>query len=247
LRPRQTPTGTLGQWVAQDLERQIGLGEWLPGDRLPIESELMTLYGVGRNTVREAVQHLVALGIVDVRPRRGVTVLSSFAETGLASDVVSALLSHDAAQELHEMRSLIESEAAGLAARRGTDSTIAVISEAHDDFCAAIGATGFPWEEDLQFHLAVVLATGNSVLPQMMEAIADLLERDAALLAPADGALAQQTVHRHGAILEAIRAGDEDVARESMHDHIETLTAERLRLHGRATGSEDTQEAPNGH
>ena len=59
---------TLSQAVSAAVLDRIRSGEFGPGDRLPTEKSLMAEYGVGRNSVREAVQALVTLGLVDVRP-----------------------------------------------------------------------------------------------------------------------------------------------------------------------------------
>ena len=63
----------LSKSVADDLLARITRGEYKAGDRLPSEQELMGAYGVGRNTVREAMQSLRTLGLVEIRPRLGAT------------------------------------------------------------------------------------------------------------------------------------------------------------------------------
>lgn len=80
---------TLAQSIAASLVEAIQLGEFAPGDRLPPERDLMERYEAGRNTVREAVQALVAQGILDVRPGRGTTVLKS--EFSALVDTTAAL------------------------------------------------------------------------------------------------------------------------------------------------------------
>jgi DNA-binding FadR family transcriptional regulator len=62
--------------IADDLLFKIKSGQYPPGSKVPGEKELMEAYGVGRNTVREAVQSLVTMGYLDVRPRVGARVTS---------------------------------------------------------------------------------------------------------------------------------------------------------------------------
>jgi len=83
---------TLSQAVSAAVLERIRTGEFAPGDRLPTEKVLMQEYGVGRNSVREAVQALVTLGIVEVRPGRGATVIGIEPEDALDAEMVSVLL-----------------------------------------------------------------------------------------------------------------------------------------------------------
>src|SRR5687768_10437118 len=60
--------------VREHLLADIRSGRWRPGDRLPTELELMANFGVSRAPIREAMQSLHLLGIVDISPRRGAVV-----------------------------------------------------------------------------------------------------------------------------------------------------------------------------
>ena len=116
------------QQVADQLRSLILSGELGPGDRLPVESEMSTTFGVSRSTVREALRSLSAQNLVYTS--RGVTggtfiadasppVLSASLETGL-----SLLNGAEAITlaELLEAREMFEVPATRLAARRRTDA-----------------------------------------------------------------------------------------------------------------------------
>ncbi|MFI0423792.1 GntR family transcriptional regulator [Spongiactinospora sp. 9N601] len=62
---------TLYQQVASELRRAIYSGDLGPGDQLPTEADLMSSYGVSRNTVRLALGELVNEGLISRTPRRG--------------------------------------------------------------------------------------------------------------------------------------------------------------------------------
>ena len=64
----------------------------------------MQEYAVGRNSVREAVQALVTLGIVDVHPGRGATVKGIEPEDALDSEMVSVLLKEEAVDDRNVFR-----------------------------------------------------------------------------------------------------------------------------------------------
>lgn len=58
---------SLAQCMGEQLAEEINSGKYSPGDKLPTESELMKIFGVGRSSIREAIGILSNLGIVNVR------------------------------------------------------------------------------------------------------------------------------------------------------------------------------------
>lgn len=211
----------LSRRVADDLIDRIKQGEYRPGNALPPVHELMRVYGVGRNTVREAMQALMALGLVDVRPRRGATVLTMSAGQVLPSATLSALLDGTAVTDLYEVRMLIEVEAAGRAAHHRTGPQLDAIKHALTHFQLA-HKTGAPaWAADVEFHYAIAAASGNTALPRILEAMSDLLSDSRRATQDVPGAVALAVVE-HSAIAEAIEAHDERRARRRMEQHIES-------------------------
>src|ERR1700675_2243425 len=75
--PVRSPT--LATQVAKQLEALICSGEWPIGCRIPPESELMTLLGVSRNTLREGLRSLVHVGMLESRVGDG-TYVRAFSE-----------------------------------------------------------------------------------------------------------------------------------------------------------------------
>src|SRR5258708_40240060 len=109
---------TLGQEVAERLRRDLAEGLFKPGEKLPPERELMARYSVGRNTVRQAVHGLVALGMLEVKAGSGTTVARVDGRTALARAVAERPMDESALQELVEFRLLLEGQAARWAAER---------------------------------------------------------------------------------------------------------------------------------
>jgi GntR family transcriptional repressor for pyruvate dehydrogenase complex len=219
MRNQVTPVRrTLGQAVSEEILGWIHGGDLRVGERLPSERELMQQFGVGRNTVREAIQGLVGLGVLDVRPGRG-TVVRSVDPDVLDAATVAALLEDQAVEDLYELRLLIEVEIAARAAERGDDDEIAAIEAAlarhRRDF--ARGATTY--RADIDFHGAVARATGNAVYVRVLDALSDLLlftrrRTDAVPRARELG------LSGHVEIYDAIVARDPAAAREAMRRHI---------------------------
>ena len=63
-----------GRWLRDEIENSILSNEFLPGERLD-ETVLATRFGVSRTPVREALMQLDAIGLIEIRPRRGAVVI----------------------------------------------------------------------------------------------------------------------------------------------------------------------------
>ena len=210
----------LSKAVADSLLGQIGRGEYRVGDRLPSEQSLMRTYGVGRNTVREAMHTLRALGIVEVRPRLGARVRAGGGESTLMSSAVSAVLLRPTIMDLYDVRLILEPAAAARAAIHRTDTDLVAIRRAHTHFRIAYEMGDPVWQADVDFHQAIADASGNAVLAHVLSPMSDLLHRarEATGRVPAAVDLA---LHQHEEIAAAIEAGDSDRASATMQTHIE--------------------------
>jgi GntR family transcriptional regulator, transcriptional repressor for pyruvate dehydrogenase complex len=211
----------LSKSVADDLLARITRGEYKAGDRLPSEHHLMGEYGVGRNTVREAMQSLRTLGLVDIRPRLGARVLDTAAPNALASSAVSMLLGDQTINELYEVRLILEPAAAAMAAKHRTDEDLLAMRRARTHFRVAYEMGTPVWEADIEFHQAIVEASGNSMLPSVLAPVSDLLKnsRRATGTLPAAVELA---LEQHEEIAAAIEARASARARRAMTTHIES-------------------------
>ncbi|MDE2584249.1 MAG: FadR family transcriptional regulator [Betaproteobacteria bacterium] len=203
------------------LEARIQQGLYAPGSRLPTEMGLAEEFGVSRAVVREAVARLKADGLVESRQGSGMTVA---ARLGLASfKVVAGSREGDDLTHIFELRALVETGAAELAARRRTPADLAALYAALQGMAEAarLGADGA--EDDDAFHQAIAAATHN---PQVQRFIAYLSAQfsqsrrptwDAEGHASGRAALAQA---EHERIYAAIAAGDIQGARAAAANHL---------------------------
>ncbi|MBT6545678.1 MAG: FadR family transcriptional regulator [Rhodobacteraceae bacterium] len=207
--------------VADHLSRQIRLGQIVPQSRLPTENDLANELGVSRNVVREALSQLRADGLVYVRQGAGAFALAPEDSKVIRLDPLRLEQAADLG-ELFELRAILETEAAGLAATRISPDGLSVLSEAlarmqgqertRDDSVAA----------DLEFHHEISRATGNAYILMFTAYIAGQI-RDTIYLArrvQSIEAVVDETVAEHRAILAALKNGDEAQARDAMRRHI---------------------------
>ncbi|WP_053202915.1 FadR/GntR family transcriptional regulator [Jiangella muralis] len=212
-------TERLSKSVADDLLARIARGEYGPGDTLPSEQQLGATYGVGRNTVREAMQTLRVLGIVEVRPRLGARVIDTGAPNALATAAISHLLRGETADHLYDVRLILEPAAAARAATNRTDDDLLAIKRALGHFKVAFELGENIWEADIEFHEAVAQASANPVLARLLAPMSMLLggARKATGMVPE---AAEQALHQHAEIAAAIEDRSAGRARSAMEKHI---------------------------
>lgn len=191
---------TLVEGVISRLEELICSGEWPVGFRIPAEPELVRALGVSRNTVREAVRALVHAGLLDPRPGDGTYVR---ADTGLDAALGRAARRWGAIDAL-EVRTMLERDAARLAARRRDDADVAAIEAALTRVAEAGDDRAFV-EADAAFHEAVVAATHNPVLIELYAHLAAPLRQSVTEALRADSNAHDPS---HAVLARAIRAGD---------------------------------------
>jgi GntR family transcriptional regulator, transcriptional repressor for pyruvate dehydrogenase complex len=235
----------LSQTVANDLLAQITRGEYGAGDRLPSEQQLMDRYRVGRNTVREAMQSLRTLGLVDIRPRLGARVLGQAAPNTLANSAVSMLIGDQTVTELYEVRLILEPAAAAIAAKHRSDDDLLAMRRARTHYRVAYEMGTPVWEADIEFHQAIAEASGNAVLAKVLAPVSDLLNnaRQATGTLPAAVEIA---LGQHDEIAEAIEARAATRARRAMTRHIESgiWAVNQLTDAERTTGALTETESP---
>jgi GntR family transcriptional repressor for pyruvate dehydrogenase complex len=222
---------TVSDQVADQLRALITSGEYKPGDRIPSERDLATNLRAGRPAVREALRELKAQGfLVSGRGAQGTTVANIPAPSFAAP--LAPLLGQGAERniELMEVRSAVEIEAAGLAARRATLEDLHRLSI----LLTAPGEMLNP-DEDMAFHAAIAEATHNPLFERVIQEPVDLLHDHMAAIfdvyykEPGGGIALQQ---QHDAIRRAIRSGDEQKAREAMRHHLDYVVRGLAQLVG---------------
>lgn len=201
------------------LARRILSGALPPGAALPSTAALSAELGVSRTALREAIRTLSAKGLVQMRPRTGTRVCAREEWHLLDPQVLGwagASLEPDFVRSLLECRQLIEPAAAAMAARRATAAQLAEAESAYLRMAAALPHdVAACCEADLEFHLAVLRASGNPVLAQLAGTIS------AALLAIFQLSRRLADSHRealsaHRDVVEAIRMRDAATAEATM-------------------------------
>ncbi|MBZ8139277.1 transcriptional regulator LldR [Rubrivivax gelatinosus] len=203
-----------------------------PGQRLPAERQLAAELGVGRSSVREAIQKLVSQGVLTARRGDG-TYLQSTAQADWLQDAVAPLvrlLDTDPGYrfDVIETRHALETTTAALAAQRATAEDKDRIRRAFDVMIEhqQAGHAELAARSDAQFHLAIAEASHNLVLRQLMHGLFTVVlstvtrNREDMFRFSAPETLRRLSAE-HRAVMQAIVDGDAARAREGMVQHLE--------------------------
>ncbi len=160
---------SLAEEVAGHLSKQINEGKLKEGEKLPTEPELMKLFGVGRSTIREATRILANMGLVSVQQGRG-----TFANhSGENHESFSNRLKRADIRELREVRDMLESSVAKLAALRRTAADLEAMKRHLQERRKASGSGEVEQciMADVDFHKSMAHATHNEILTELYNAM----------------------------------------------------------------------------
>jgi GntR family transcriptional repressor for pyruvate dehydrogenase complex len=219
--------------VARDLAEAITRDRYATGEFLPTEQALVREYGTSRNVVREALKLLSARGLVEVLHGRGTRVAPRH-QWQLVDQLVQLVREDQhVPQDLLELRRILEVEIAGLAAERASAEQVAAMQRSIDELAAADGRPDEAIGHDIQFHDLLAAASGNVLLPMVLEPVGQLLRASRVATIHNPGAV-PRSAEAHGEILRRVTAHDGQGAREAMRDHLAQVEGEIRRMRAEA-------------
>lgn len=232
LPPRRV---TVVDSIIEQLVSLIQRGELKPGDKLPSERRLMEMLGVSRSSVREALQSLAAMGLVEGRAGEGTFIKQPKPHFDFGMDIASLSTALQKEMRLHllQARFLLEKEIVLLAAQNTTDEHRKVLSEALTEYLAvdqlaeyAAVMEGRPTgSAHDRIHLAIAESTGNPILVRLLETLLDMVPRTLRLRGFLEGPPeqnqrwieAERAIHR--GLCEAVMQGQGAEAVEWLQRH----------------------------
>ncbi|NOV00858.1 FadR/GntR family transcriptional regulator [Paenibacillus planticolens] len=193
--------------VVNQLQKKISEGEIKPGDKIPTEPELMQQFAVGRSTIREAVRVLVHAGLLEKKQGFGTFLKAQSA----MQEPLDHRLRRAEILEVYEVRKMLELEISRLAAERRDENDLEQMRSALNQRFEALenGDTGTYLSFDVKFHLAIAIASKNSIVIDLYRSFTS------ALLEASHKLVSVETVHDphhlyHENMYQAIK--DKDVS-----------------------------------
>lgn len=195
------------------------------GDQFESVRSLADRFKVAVPTIREALRRLEATGAVELRHGSGVYVGQHIGRLVLANPLAPTP-SGDRLVELLQARALIEPPVAALAARLRSDDAL----ERLDGHLAAAeelivsGDHAALAEVNMAFHRSLAQASGNATLAEVVESVTVVNVREQLEILHIHGDR-QTDLQEHRAILEAVRAGDAELAERLTREHLDGVLA----------------------
>lgn len=224
----------LSQAITAEIEHLILEERLSPGDRLPSQQKLANQFGVSAPVVREAIQTLAARGLLDVRHGSGTYVRKPSLDILARTLKLHVRMNHTSIMPLHEVRTVLESELAALAAERATPDDLATLDAILVKQRKYLEDPAITNEADLDFHLQLALAAHNDIFLVLLNPLIELI-REYRSVAIQYRTVNQASLEDHEAIYEAVCDGDSKRARSTMSTHltrVKNLVLERLEQDG---------------
>lgn len=210
--------------VMEQIKSRIRDGEFAPGTKLSSVVDLAASFGVGRSTIREALSALKAMGLVEIRQGGGTYVSVELPKEQVAGEGASLFASAESIQELLEVRKILETGCASLAARNRNAEDLQSIEHELRLMEQYLNDEAKGEEADVRFHLKLAEATHNSLLISMMESLSqrlhDSMRESRKLWFYGERAEANRLLREHSDIFDAVREQDETKAHEAMRAHL---------------------------
>ncbi|MCP9212455.1 FadR/GntR family transcriptional regulator [Streptomyces cucumeris] len=212
------------------------------GAPLPTETELMELLGVSRNSVREALKALQAMGIVEIRHGFGTYVgpmsMAPMIEGLIFRTVAGHYRGEESLLQLLELREAVETGLIARLAGRIPEADLAELDALVRRMEAEAEGGAVRAETDRAFHAALYRSLDNTLLSEVLEAFWDAFHRVRTDLVdiPTDPRV---TCAQHRRILESVRSGDAMCAEEAVREHFGNI---RTRLRSPFSGAEQPPE-----
>ncbi|MGI6160526.1 MAG: FadR/GntR family transcriptional regulator [Christensenellales bacterium] len=202
--------------------RDMILTENLPeGYVFPNENELCKIFEVGRSTLREAYSRLATLGLI-TRTKSGTYVNDIKKIQGSFS--FDTMVKASDLGDLMEFRRILETELVMIAATKATPKDIERLEDCHDFIKNNIENVVAITIYDMQFHLVIADISGNKLMIRIFDTIRSHMENLIYHAFTRDRTMIDKAIISHDQIINAIKAGDPERAREAMLMHMSNVS-----------------------
>lgn len=209
--------------VFEQIRELIFRGSLKPGEKMMPERELAEAMNVSRTTIRDAIQRLVAMGLVVQKQGQGTFVRSG--DKNPDSPLVKAMEAQDASiEDLLEVRLGLECNAAALAAERADENDLKALAHSIEEMKEEVASGRLGTEADTAFHMAIAYAAKNPLQILVMRNFYDYLFygiRENLARLYENPANIDIIVSQHQEIMTAIKNRNSYQAHTAMKKHIQ--------------------------
>jgi GntR family transcriptional repressor for pyruvate dehydrogenase complex len=222
IRPKR-----ISDQVFDQLRELIFRGEFKAGEQILTERELAEAFGVSRTSVRDAINKLVVMGLLEQKQGQGTFVRSPDAKE--QSILATMVESQDASiTDLLEVRMGLECNAAAMAASRAVEKDLQFMEKSIEEMHKEVASGRLGTEADVSFHMAICYATKNPLQVFIMKNFYDFLFTGIKVnlegLYQVPGNI-DTILDQHKTIFQTIRDHDPEAAYRAMKRHIDFVYA----------------------
>lgn len=209
--------------VDQYIKEQLMTKKLRPGDKVPTEQQLMFELGVSRSSVREAMNRLSAIGVIEIK--RGIgTFISTTADNFIFNPILfSMILNGNDAKNLTELRVMMEIGIIELAVRNATETQVNKVAACFKQMEELVEKNETQVDDitdcDLRFHMALAEATGNGLVKDVYGLVMEFY-RTSIRTTYVKERTGRNALKIHRNILEALQLRDVELARQRVRESI---------------------------
>jgi len=221
---KQIKNNKVYEQIIEQIRELIYEGELKKGDRLPSERQLKKDLSVSRASIREAFSALEMIGLIESRPGEGTFIRDSFDEDIFNPLSLILLLNDNVAEELLELRKVLEIDCVKLAAKRATEEQITEMKSYIDDLIDSSGYEEDSIKADKMFHYTIAKASGNKVLLFFMRSISEAMDfhiKNTRTKLVSKEETMSDFAKQHQQIFKALKAHNPEKAAEEMKNHLD--------------------------
>ncbi len=221
MEPIQAPS--IPEAIVQRIIHMISDGTWKAGDRLLPQRQLSQELGVSMSSLREALQTLQGMGVIELRHGEGTFVCHNPSQIVERCLNLALVLDRDKVEDFLDARRAVEGGLAYLAAKRATDEQIARLIELLGGMKAAIEAGDDPRFEslDVVYHRLIAEMSHSEILQYLGSIVFDTLLEEFIRLVPHT----PKGWQRHAEVCAAIQARDPERSEKAMHDLVDATAS----------------------
>ncbi|MEH7011714.1 FadR/GntR family transcriptional regulator [Neobacillus niacini] len=224
---KQIKPKKINEEVAEALHEMIRTGQLKPGDKLESVQQLSENFQVSRSATREALSALKAMGLVEMKQGEG-TFVKKFEAKQLNFPLSTAILMNkkDVAHLL-EVRKIIETGAAALAAKNRSEADLTAMADALNEMKMVQGDEELGEKADFKFHLAIAAASQNPILSTLLDQVSELMietmKETRRLWLYSKQKTMEKAYKEHVQLYQAILEKNEEKSRIVINEHLENV------------------------
>ena len=207
--------------IIKQILRDIASGKLKPGDKLPNHQEMADHYGVGRSSIREAINALVVMDLIVAIQGKGTFIKEKTVETEPVEPGIDDIFKSASVYNLMEIREVLECHAVRKAAEGISEEQIVLLKEAYKRLEKTYQEVHLYLKEDINFHMAIAQAAKNPELGKILRAIHLIVNKKmSVILKTSSTGNVKKAINTAKDILGFIISGDGFRAERAMRVHL---------------------------